>query len=102
MTALLVMAALGAALFGIALASNATAGVAVISIGILCAVLARIAQAADHQKELRRLLSTADAPPRPEAPGQGDALRCPHCREVAGVAGHPAPAACPHCGREMP
>jgi len=51
----IVLAGLGALFL-----SNATSGVGLISLACLCAILARISQADEHQRELKALLKQRD------------------------------------------
>lgn len=68
MTALLILVAIAVTLYGLTLATEVTAGVAIISIGLLFAVLARIVQADAHQRALLKAVAgkTAPLPGAPE------------------------------------
>ena len=57
---ILVLAAIALALYGADHLTQATVGVGAICFGVFVAVLARIAQAADHHAELRRILERAE------------------------------------------
>jgi amino acid transporter len=52
---ILVLASIGLGLYGADHLTQATLGVGVVCVGVLVAVIARIAQAADHHAELRRI-----------------------------------------------
>lgn len=59
----LVLVSIGTAAYGALILTTATLGVGAICVAILVAVLARIAQAADHHAEIRRMMERS-LPPR--------------------------------------
>ena len=60
--AILVLVAIGLAVFGSYFLTAETVGVGMIGGAILIAILARMSQAADHHADLRKLLERAKAP----------------------------------------
>jgi hypothetical protein len=91
MTWLLVVAAGLVAFGGFAMLTQATQGVGLIALGCLTAILARIAQAGGHQRELLKALGVQPAPailppqtapcPRCGSAQPVDARRCAACEQ---------------------
>jgi hypothetical protein len=73
-------------LVGFAMLSQATSGVGAVALGCLVGILARMAQAADHQKALLKRLPAVVAVP--------DVVPCPSC----GVPSPRTTDTCPKCG----
>lgn len=57
--ACMVLVAIALAVWGADRLTQATMGVGIICLGVFVAILARLAQAADHHAELRRLIEQA-------------------------------------------